>query len=161
MLDTLVKLASLGASGVCIFAIFWVGYLIKHTPSDNAERHRTLRNFMWMSVFIAVISGGSGIANAYFNREKISEARTKAEMRAREAEAASEKARAATERAAALSTVVEDQLKALNATKDALTEFERNANPRLTPDLKQQLGKIRLEAMAMHLDRPVGRPGGT
>lgn len=41
LLDTLVKLASLGASGVCIFAIFWIGWLILRLPAGkDPERHR-------------------------------------------------------------------------------------------------------------------------
>jgi hypothetical protein len=32
LLDTLVRLASLGASGISIFAIFWIGWLIHGLP---------------------------------------------------------------------------------------------------------------------------------
>ncbi len=56
VLDTLVKLASLGTSGVCIFAIFWIGWLLlKSDPAKNIERQRTLRFYMIACVAIAVI----------------------------------------------------------------------------------------------------------
>jgi formate hydrogenlyase subunit 3/multisubunit Na+/H+ antiporter MnhD subunit len=70
LLNTLVKLASLGASGVCIFAIFWIGWLILRLPSDAAtERYRTLRHFMVVTVVIALISGAAGLMNMRFNTE--------------------------------------------------------------------------------------------
>lgn len=72
MFDTLVKLAGLGAGGICIFAIFWVGWLISKLPSDaSARQHRTLRLFMAMTIGIAVIAFASGIANAWFNAQAI------------------------------------------------------------------------------------------
>ena len=68
LLDTLVKLAALGTSGVCIFAIFWIGWLILHLPEGaTPERHKTLRMFMIITVIIAVISGAVGFVNAKFN----------------------------------------------------------------------------------------------
>ncbi len=72
LLDTLVKLASIGASGICIFAIFWIGWLILQLPAGaDPERHKTLRFFMVISVAIAVISAATGILNAMFNRDAI------------------------------------------------------------------------------------------
>ena len=72
MLDTLVKLASLGASGVCVLAIFWVGWLIsKMTEADGKEKHTTVRLYMAMTIAIAVIAFASGIANAWFNANTI------------------------------------------------------------------------------------------
>lgn len=74
LLDTLVKLASLGTSGICIFAIFWIGWLILNPPSTpDKERHKTLRFFMIICAVIAVISAVTGITNAKFNADKISE----------------------------------------------------------------------------------------
>ena len=65
LLDTLVKLASLGASGVCVLAIFWVGWLISKLDSTaSVQQHRTVRLFMGMTIVIAVIAFASGIANA-------------------------------------------------------------------------------------------------
>ncbi len=72
LLDTLVRLASLGASGVCIFAIFWIGWLIMRLPIDaSVEKHKTLRYYMGACILIAIISGGTGAANAIFNAEKV------------------------------------------------------------------------------------------
>ncbi len=74
LLDTLVKLASLGTSGICIFAIFWIGWLILYPPpTPDKERHKTLRFFMIICVVIAVISAATGITNAKFNASKISD----------------------------------------------------------------------------------------
>ena len=77
LLDTLVRLASLGASGISIFAIFWIGWLILRLPKDaTRERHKTLRFFMVITVLIALIAGGTGFVNAKFNRDKIDELTT-------------------------------------------------------------------------------------
>ena len=74
LLDTLIKLAALGTSGVCIFAIFWIGWLILHLPDDAPpEKHKTLRMFMIVTVIIAVISGVSGFFNARYNADQIAE----------------------------------------------------------------------------------------
>ena len=74
LLDTLVKLASLGASGVCIFAIFWIGWLILRLPAEaTPERHQTLRMFMIFVVIIALISGVTGLVNAKFTADEISD----------------------------------------------------------------------------------------
>lgn len=73
LLDTLVRLASLGASGISIFAIFWIGWLLLRLPSDaDRERHKTLRFFMLVCFGIALISGGTGLANVMFKADKIS-----------------------------------------------------------------------------------------
>jgi formate hydrogenlyase subunit 3/multisubunit Na+/H+ antiporter MnhD subunit len=76
LLDTAVKLAAAGMSGVCIFMALWSGYMISRL-SDNAsrEKYRTVRQFMWICVVLALIAGSSGVANAYFNRDKIELAR--------------------------------------------------------------------------------------
>ena len=74
LLETLVKLASLGASGICIFAIFWIGWLISRTPSGaDPERHRTMRQFMAMCVAIAIIAGVTGYMTAQFRSETAEE----------------------------------------------------------------------------------------
>ena len=78
LLETLVKLASLGASGISIFAIFWIGWLISRTPSDaGAERHRTMRLFMAMCVAIAIIAGITGYLSAQFKSGTVEELMTK------------------------------------------------------------------------------------
>jgi hypothetical protein len=72
LLDRLIKLASLGASGVCIFAIFWIGWLILRLPEGaTKDWHMTLRIFMVITVAIALISGATGLVNAKFNADDI------------------------------------------------------------------------------------------
>lgn len=73
-LEQLVKLAALGTSGICILSLFIIGYLIYTIPNEHHERHRTVRMYMWICVIIAIISAGSGFANAYFNLEKVEKA---------------------------------------------------------------------------------------
>ncbi|MFC1805708.1 hypothetical protein ACFL09_01850 [Planctomycetota bacterium] len=68
LLDTLVKLASAGTSGVCILAIFWTGICLQRLPSDAPiERHRSLRYFMAMGVLIAFVSAAAACVSSYFN----------------------------------------------------------------------------------------------
>ena len=63
--ETLVKLASLGTAGICIFVIFWTGWMIMRTPADaSAQRYRILRQFMVVAVVVALISGVAGYLNA-------------------------------------------------------------------------------------------------
>jgi hypothetical protein len=57
-LDTLVKLASLGTSGICIFAIFWCGWLLKQ-PKVN---QKNMLVFMGFCVVIALIQLFAGLA---------------------------------------------------------------------------------------------------
>jgi formate hydrogenlyase subunit 3/multisubunit Na+/H+ antiporter MnhD subunit len=72
LLDALVKLASLGASGICIFSIFWIGWLIWRLPEkSDPQRHKTLRFFMATCIVIAIIAAATGIANAMFNANAI------------------------------------------------------------------------------------------
>lgn len=74
LLDTLVRLASLGASGISIFAIFWIGWLILRIPAAvDPQRHRTLRFFMLTCVAISLISGATGFVNAKFKADTINE----------------------------------------------------------------------------------------
>jgi hypothetical protein len=81
LLDTLVKLASLGASGVCVLAIFWVGWLIsKLGPTASVQQHRTVRLFMGMTIVIAVIAFASGMANAWFNARVISNVKNESKL---------------------------------------------------------------------------------
>ena len=71
-LDDLVKLASLGTSGICIFGIFWTGWLIKTSSnSENTLFHDSLHKYMKLVISVAVISGISGVANAYIKQNEI------------------------------------------------------------------------------------------
>jgi len=65
LLETLVKLAALGTSGICIFAIFWAGRLIEKT-SDTGKL-KTVRFFIGAAVAIALVSAASGVLNALIN----------------------------------------------------------------------------------------------
>lgn len=53
--DTLVKLASLGASGVAIFAIFWIGWLLKSDTVNNVDKQGTIRCYIGFCCAIIVV----------------------------------------------------------------------------------------------------------
>ena len=73
--DLLVKLASFGTAGVCILAIFIIGYSIFKLPNDApAWKPELMKKFITASILIAVITAVSGGLNAYFNQQKIQEA---------------------------------------------------------------------------------------
>ena len=66
-LDTAVKLASLGASGVCIFSVLctlWV--LVKGGGREEGER-RLISRYMTMCVIMTVIIASSSIVSAWMN----------------------------------------------------------------------------------------------
>ncbi len=70
--EQLVKLASFGTAGVCVLIVFIVGVCIMRLPSDtSALKVSLIKWYMTVCTIIAFISAGSGIANAYFNREKL------------------------------------------------------------------------------------------
>lgn len=72
LLETLVKLASLGTSGICIFAIFWIGWLISRpVTSLDKERQRTLRFFMVVCVVISLVSAGTGLWSGRIDAQEI------------------------------------------------------------------------------------------
>jgi hypothetical protein len=72
MLDTLVKLAALGTSGICIFGIFWIGYLILNPPEKpDPQRYDTLRFFMMTCIAIAIISAVASIFGAWNDKKQI------------------------------------------------------------------------------------------
>ena len=75
LLDTLVKLAALGTSGICIFGIFWIGYLILKPPREpDPERHRTLRFFMATCIAIAIVSAAATIFGTWYEKKEIANA---------------------------------------------------------------------------------------
>ena len=75
-LEQLVKLASLGTAGVCVLAIFIIGISIFKLPNDTSkEKVKLIKTYMNMCIIIAVICTISGGANAYFNQNKIAEAK--------------------------------------------------------------------------------------
>ncbi len=63
--DNLVKLASLGAAGISILAIFITGTIIMQLPNNVTKEKIGILKFFIKSCFVFVIlSTGSGIANA-------------------------------------------------------------------------------------------------
>jgi hypothetical protein len=74
-LEFLVKLASFGAAGISILAVFIIGSKVFNLPNDTSEiKASILRLYIRMCVFMTVVCGVSGIANAYFNRSRIENA---------------------------------------------------------------------------------------
>lgn len=72
LLDTVVKLASAGSSGISIFAILWAGWLLKSLDAKAHEnKHKTIIKFMIMCVVITLIASISGTTNAIYNANKI------------------------------------------------------------------------------------------
>jgi hypothetical protein len=70
--NLLVKLASLGTSGICIFGIFCSGYLLLKNPAKlTKEHHHTLRYFMAACVAIAIISGASALAASWQDKTQL------------------------------------------------------------------------------------------
>jgi cell division protein FtsB len=77
ILDSLVKIASAGTSGVCVFAIFYSGnYLIKAGSKITSQQVKIFKFYMLMCIGIAIISAGSGIANAYYKYKEIETLKT-------------------------------------------------------------------------------------
>lgn len=71
-LGKLVELASLGTSGICIFAIFWIGWLMTRQSSQkDTERQRTLRFFMLFCVAISVVSAAAGFWSSRASDEEL------------------------------------------------------------------------------------------
>ncbi len=78
--DNLVKLASLGATGVSVLAIFVTGVIIYRLPNNvSKEKSGLLKYYLVTCLIFAVLSGASGVLNAMFNK---SETDLKAEEKA-------------------------------------------------------------------------------
>jgi hypothetical protein len=74
-LELLVKLASLGAAGISILAVFITGNKIFNLPNDvSTTKVLVLKWYMAMCITMTIICGVSGAANAYFNQKKIVQA---------------------------------------------------------------------------------------
>jgi len=73
LLETLVKLAGIGTSGVCVLAVGWSAYLLVKTPADSTskERQRTILYFLAAAVAIAALSAVITSFGTYFNHRKI------------------------------------------------------------------------------------------
>lgn len=80
LLDTLIRLASLGTSGICIFAIFWIGWLLSKPPAPHsALREKSLRIFMSMCLGVALISLATAIVGQVWDNSSLREQLTSAE----------------------------------------------------------------------------------
>lgn len=57
MLDTLLKFAAAGTSGVCVLGVAWAGLLLSRLPADAEQRrHFTLRFYMVLCLGTAIVS---------------------------------------------------------------------------------------------------------
>ena len=76
--ETLVRLAALGTSGVCVLIVFWCGHTIKNLPPDTARpKYRLISWYLLLCLFIAVISALTGVAlAAYLDEERQSSRHT-------------------------------------------------------------------------------------
>lgn len=72
LLESLVKLASAGTSGICIFALFWSGYTLIRLPNDAPlNRHVSLRYFMAMCLLVSLISAGTTFGAGYWDYKRV------------------------------------------------------------------------------------------
>lgn len=75
-LDLIVKLASLGTAGICILGIFYTGIIIKSLPNDvTSGKLSAVRMYKNMCIVIAIICTISGGLNAFFNMQKVMDAK--------------------------------------------------------------------------------------
>lgn len=75
-LELLVKLASFGAAGISILAVFLIGIKIFNLPNDTSPvKASLLKFFMGMCIFMTIICGISSWANAYYTHNKVTEAK--------------------------------------------------------------------------------------
>jgi hypothetical protein len=78
--DNLVKLASFGTAGISILAVFMTGIIIYKLPNDVSKEKTGMLKFFIVSCFVFVLlSTGTGIANALFNKSVIDEKEEKVE----------------------------------------------------------------------------------
>lgn len=69
---SLINLVTLGVSGVCIFAIFWAGWLLLRLPADaTVEKQKSIRLHLVVYTAIAVVSSATGLMNTKINAEDI------------------------------------------------------------------------------------------
>lgn len=136
-LDDLVKLASLGASGICIFGIFWTGWLLKESSNANNNLyHRSLHKYMNMVIAIAVISGVSGVANSFFKQSEINS------LEEKKMALENEKNKLSTEKQILL-TKAEEAKKSLGLILQSKEAYQlRNPNAELETHLKQLEGYL-------------------
>ena len=75
-LDLIVRLASLGTAGISILGIFYTGIIVKSLPNDVSSGKLTaVRMYKNMCIVIAIICALSGVLNAYYNQQKVKDAK--------------------------------------------------------------------------------------
>ena len=79
-LELLVKLASLGAAGISIYAIYAISKEIFNLPNDVSKVKASLLNrFMGTCVILAIVCGVSSWVNARFTYNQVVDANEKAD----------------------------------------------------------------------------------
>ncbi len=147
LLDTLVRLASLGASGVCIFSIFWAGWLTMRLPAQaDPERHKTLRFFMVICVLIASVSAGSGFLNVKFKAETIEDQGKQIAKQSDEIVAKQAMVRNLEDRHSRVTSYL---LKSMD------TNLRTQTIQRAAPELKADIQGLKLNAIEMKPVRPI------
>lgn len=135
ILDMAVKLASAGTSGICVLAILWTGYLLKSLPNDASKHmHQTVRLYMGMCMFIALISAGTGMWNAQANATKIANLTEEHKVEVTKLAAAENAAR---ERAQSLAVELEQNVTKLAAARkgvERLLDVKQGVLATLSPD---------------------------
>lgn len=75
-LDLIVKLASLGTAGISILGIFYTGIIVKSLPNDvTSGKLSAVRMYKNMCIVVAIICAISGGLNAFFNMQKVMDAK--------------------------------------------------------------------------------------
>jgi len=75
LLDSAVKLAALGTSGVCVAGMVWTGALMARLPAEGERnRHSALRNYMLLCFGVAIVSAVSGFLSPTAERMRELEA---------------------------------------------------------------------------------------
>lgn len=75
-LDLIVRLASLGTAGISVFGIFYTGIIVKSLPNNVSEgKLSAVRMYKNMCIVIAIICALSGALNAFFNMQKVQDAK--------------------------------------------------------------------------------------
>ena len=126
-LDTLVKLANLGTSGICVLAIAWGGFQLQKIPNNAPPIHyETLKSFFKLCVLIATISAVTGLLSAYFNHQQIATERSRADVAV---------AAADTERQHAIAA--SSEIHALREQSDKLADERKSLTEKLAAIQKQ------------------------
>ena len=72
LLDILVPLANVGASGICIFGVFMTAGLIRNAAEKpHPALFKSINQYMVMCTGMAIISAITGIYNAAYNQGKV------------------------------------------------------------------------------------------